>query len=261
MTSRVPNIGGTLQGPAMPHISSFAKLDLPVKRGLVGAYVFGGNMALSLRNRVNPALPLSLVGSPTIAPLFGATLSHDNCFETLLPQTTDHTWIVIARPQQRTGSDTSANRAPLIGNQAVVGGLYRGDQLYFGVGSSYYNQVDRNAATPASSSQSLSAYDPTKWSAIASIVDGNAGLIDGARRQSGVRTFVTPTTSFTNRALYPSRTLRIGSDGAGSPGLHQAPVSVGMFVPHDVALTHAELDQQLDYLSAWLGAILTITDI
>lgn len=259
MTSRVFNIGGTVPGEH-PHISSFAKLDLPVTTALAGAYVFGGTSALSLRNRANDELDLLAVGSPTIAPLFGATLQHENCFETLLTPSTDRTWIVIYKPQALTGSG-AANRAPLLGNHIYVGANLRGDQMFMGDPSSLYNQADRNNTTAASVAQSVSALDSTKWAAAVGIANSAGGIMDSARRQSGTLTWVSPTTALAGRATYNGRNIRIGGDGTGTPGIYSHNVEIGMVLIHEAVLTHAEVDAQLDYISEWLADNYDIDDI
>lgn len=239
--------------------AAFATFDLPVKRGLVGAYVFGGTSDVSLINRADPLKPLLLAGAPVIDPLFGATVQHDNCFDTQLKPSMDFTRIVIAKPQKLAGSG-AANRAPLIGNQLYVGSNLRGDQMYMADPTSFYNQADRGTATAASVAQSVNAFDPTKWAAFVGICD-KAGVMDCARRQAGLRTWVTPTGSFTGRTVYTDRNLRIGGDGTGTPGLHSGSVKIGIGLIFEVVLTHAEVDANLDYTSAWLAEWYDITDV
>jgi hypothetical protein len=260
MANRTFNVGGTIPG-THPKISSFPKLALPVTTALTGAYVLGGTMALSLRNRANAALPMLAVGSPTIDPLFGATVQHEACFDTLLTPSTDRTWIVVYKPQVLTGTG-AANKAPLLGNQAYVASNIRGDQMWLG-DSACYNQADRNNTTPVSAAQLVSGLDTSKWAASVGIVDSVNGIDDSARRQLGTRTWVAPTTSFTpgTRATYNGRNIRVGGDGTGTPGLYSRSVTVGMVIVHEAVLTHTQVDQQLDYVSAWLAANYGITDL
>lgn len=259
MNARVFNIGDVTIPGDHPHISSFVKLDLPVTTALVGAYVFGGNAAMSARNRANPAVPMFPVGSPTIDPLFCATLQHANCFDTGLTPSFNRTWIAVVKPQNLSGS-TAADRAPIIGNQVYVSTNLRGDQMYMAAGA-FNNQADRNAATAANVGQVVSVLNSSKWAALVGIVDADAGILDCCRRQDGVRTWVSPTGTISGRALYTDRTLRIGGDGTPPTGMHAAPVQVGMVLVHEAALTRAQVDEQLDYLDSFLSGYFGITDL
>ena len=259
MTSRVFNVGGTVPG-THPHISSFAKLSLPIITALTGAYVFGGNTNLSLRNRANPARPLLQVGTPVIAPLFGANVQHENCFDTVLTPSASRTWIVIYKPQALTGAG-AANKAPLLGNHVYVGANLRGDQMFMGDPSALYNQADRNNTTAGSVAQSISGLNTARWAAAVGIVDGVGGTLDSARRQSGVHTWANPIPTFTGRATYADRNIRIGGDGTGTPGIYSRAADIGMVVIHEAPLLRAEVVTQLDYINGWLTTNYGITDL
>lgn len=259
MSTRVFNVGGTISG-SHPHISSFAKLDLPVLDSLVGAYVLGGNASLSQRNRVNNNLPLLTVGSPTISPLFGATLQHANCFDTQLTPSMNRTWIVVYKPQALSGAG-AINRAPLLGNQLYVSANIRGDQMFMGDPNALYNQADRNNTTAASVAHSVGSLNTAKWAIAVGTADNVNGIMDSARRQSGTTTWSSPTGALTGRDVYTGRNIRIGGDGTGSPGLYSKDVQIGMVVMHATALTRVQAGQQMDYINTWLIDNFGITDL
>jgi len=257
--SKVFNLGDVVLPGVHPKIGSFARFAPPVTTALVGAYVLGGNAVASVRNRAGGP-PLSVVGAPTIGSEFGARLDHDNCFDTGLAPSASRTWIVVAKPQSLTGSG-AANKASLLGNHTYVSSNLRGDQMWMGNPSAFYNQADINGPSPANVAQVVSALDPAKWAALVGTVDSAAGVMDCARRQSGVRTWVNPTTGISGRATYSDKKVRIGGDGTGTPGIYAHNVDIGLVLMHGTALSRAEIDTQLDYISQWLASTFGIDHV
>lgn len=104
--------GVTLPGTGYENIVNMLQLALPVTTGLLGLYQIGGSAASSLGNLANPALPLTMVGAPTINTV-GAVCSQANCFDTGILELAEFTYLAVA---QETG------------NSAIVMGNYLGSQ-------------------------------------------------------------------------------------------------------------------------------------
>lgn len=128
MTNALRLAGVTLPGTGYPTIANFITPDLPVKTGLVGLYVFGGDLTMSLINRANPDLPALAVGDPTIESV-GAVLNGGNCIDTqLFSSAAGQTVIVIAKPIKPVSPATSA----MLVSNYLQGTPSNGDFLAFG---------------------------------------------------------------------------------------------------------------------------------
>lgn len=248
--ANIPRLGGVTfpSGPAYLKKVNYMAPALTETAGLVGLYLFGGDSDLSLRNIVNPNLPLTRIGNPVVNAL-GATCDINNCFDTGLSETQDFTFIAIGKPLV-TGS------AMLISN---FGPAPVGSSLYFGSATTVNGAVS-NASGTTAPGKTIATPVTTDWYQF-SLQGGFAGgltLADVTYRRNGA--VATPQSGTGAAARSPStRKLRIG--GHYSAGSFVSPVQILLGAIWDNKLTDAKRNTTFTELDTFFTDQFGITSL
>lgn len=266
-TIYIPKLGDIVIPGSHPKKGHFMVPDLPVTTGLKGMHIQGGNAALSIRNLADSTTPLTMVGTPTISPTFGAVCNFSNCFDTGRVSSRNQTHIVICKPVKPTAA-TEQQQAFMMGNYNYSGSpiVYRGDGLAFMYTTTAPNTiygafVEDNNATPTNLINNFTTnYDVTKWAAFVSLIDGDNNIARIGGRQGGALAWQGSRT-LTNRTAYTGRTIRIGSHHAGNAYPAGADITMGMELIFEAALTQDEVASVIDSISAYLNAAWGINDL
>lgn len=208
------------------------------RTGLVGEYIFGGNLVASKYNGANPGVPMGVVGTPTYAANY-VTLAQTNWFDTYILDAADLTMMVIA--------DASSTGASYIGNFA--GGNNVDSVLLYKNVSSFSAQSSANdgSAQVVGSAASVTGANST-FRGLSMRTMGTSDyqikldqFYNGARAGGSSQTNAGKT-----REVQTTPALAIGSSRGAGP--FPGPVNIAAALVWHRALTDAEL------LAAYLGA-------
>jgi hypothetical protein len=191
----------------------FAAGVLPSRAHLVGEYILGGNEALSVRNRADPARPLSVQGVPTYNPDHCIVRSHASAgfgFETGIRAHAGRTLICVRK------NATTSSTVNIVGSNNITYCLRQfGTNNYAGNGEVANNQ-GATRTRPASASTvyfEAAVHVPSGYgkmvhwngSAVVETISANLDLTDRATTLETIKigtTGLTDTLSTNNLAIY-----------------------------------------------------------
>lgn len=215
-------------------------LTLPNREALMGEYVFGGSQASSIKNRANPSLPLTVVGTPTYTPRGAVTTSGTNGFQTGISPGTECTLLLIRKRAATTGFVVP------LGDDTVSGTTY--GLTEYAASNYYYNSVGR---APSAAYPQLAAPAVGAQYFMQAGVSKQGGVARLYQYAAGVQSF-DDATSANNRIV---TSIRIGGGSGSDAGVGCEVAYAAIF---DRAMTAAEIDAAYVSLSAYYASIGTL---
>lgn len=213
-------------------------LTLPDRSALLGEYLLGGTQASSIKNRANPAKPLTVVGAPTYTARGAVTTNASNGFMTGISGGADITLLAIRKVPSSAnftvavGDDTDSNK--IYGLAQYQGFNYVYDSVGVTTG---LNNGAKVAAPAAGTSYFMQA-----------AVSKSGGLSRIYQYASGVQSHVDAVTAFTRT---PAE-IRIGGGPRSDAGVT---CEIGYVAIFDRALAAAEIDAAYASLAAYYASL------
>lgn len=218
--------------------NTLTSLTLPDRTELLGEYIFGGTQAESIKNRANPALPLTVVGTPTYTAHGAVTTNGSNGFLTGISGGADITLLAIRKLPSSinftcaVGNDTNSNQ--LYGLAQYNGTTYLFDSVGFTTGENNGAQL----AAPASDTSYFMQAAVTKSGSLSRIY----------QYASGVQSFDDASLAMTR---IPAE-IRIGGGSGSNAGFT---CEIAYVAIYDRALTAAEVQAAYASLAAYYSSL------